>query len=77
MAGTDWRSRAACARRPDLNWFDIDCCLEACLTVCSSCSVRDDCLDEAIRLDVPVEGVWGGLWGYGLHDAKRRRVSGG
>ena len=77
MAGTDWHLAAACARRADLDWFDLDCNLEACLAVCRSCTVRDDCLDEAIRLDVPVDGVWGGLWGYGLHDAKRRRVTGG
>jgi hypothetical protein len=70
MAGTDWRSRAACARRPDLNWFDIDCCLEACLDVCRSCPETDTCIAEAITVDAD-EGVWGGLWGYGLRVAVR------
>ena len=76
MAGTDWRLEAACARRPDLDWFDLDCNLEACLTVCRSCTVRRDCLAEAIRLDVPPDGVWGGVWGYGLVQAKRDRGRG-
>ena len=75
-SGNDWRDNAACATRPDLDWFDLDCNLQACLTVCASCPVRDDCLDEAIRLDVPVDGVWGGLWGYGLHEAKKRSTNG-
>ena len=75
MAGTDWRSRAACATRPDLDWFDIDCNLEACIKVCRTCHVSVECLDEAIQIDA-VDGVWSGVWGYRLVKAKRRKAGG-
>ena len=65
MAGTDWRLRAACARRPDLDWFDLDCYLQAALEVCMTCPVADECLDYAITHHC-VDGLWGGEWGYGL-----------
>ena len=62
-----WRHRAACAQRPDLDWFDLDCYLEAALRVCLTCQVADECLDYAVRHQLR-DGVWGGEWGYRLGD---------
>ena len=71
MAGTSWRERAACARRTDLDWFDLDCNLEACLNVCVTCPVADHCLDEAARIDAH-DGIWGGLAGGSLRALRRK-----
>jgi WhiB family redox-sensing transcriptional regulator len=65
MAGTNWMKQAACLNRDDLDWFDLDCTLQACLAVCATCPVADDCLDYAVRHECG-EGVWGGEWGYRL-----------
>jgi ribonuclease I len=77
MTGTDrsWLNHGACTQRPDLDWFDIDCNLEACINVCRSCTVQTQCLDEAIRIDA-IDGIWGGVWGYRLVQAKRGRRGG-
>jgi hypothetical protein len=56
---------AACRQRPDLDWFDLDCNLEACLHVCLTCQVADDCLNYAIDIGA-IDGLWGGEWGYRL-----------
>ena len=76
MTAGDWRHNAACATRQELDWFDIDCNLQACLNVCRQCGVTDQCLDEAIRLEAD-DGVWAGVWGYRLLKAKQRRQGGG
>jgi hypothetical protein len=65
MSDLNWLQRAACRRRPDLDWFDLDCNLEPCLQVCVTCTVADDCLDYAIEYNCR-EGMWGGEWGYRL-----------
>jgi hypothetical protein len=69
-----WIQEAACRLRPDLDWFDLDCNLEACLTVCVTCKVADECLDYAVRHNCR-EGLWGGEWGYRL--SKYIREGGG
>jgi hypothetical protein len=61
----DWMDDAACRHRPDLDWFDLDCYLEACLTVCVTCKVADRCLDYAVSIGA-IDGLWGGEWGYRL-----------
>ena len=66
----DWMTAAACRLRTDLDWFDLDCNLEACLTVCATCPVGDRCLEYAIRNNL-TDGVWGGEWGYRLRDQVR------
>ncbi len=66
MATTNWMDRAACRLRPDLDWFDLDCQLQACIDVCAECPVGDECLDYAIQIDAR-DGVWGGEWGYRLY----------
>jgi len=65
MVTTDWRSHAACAKHPELDWFDTDCQLEAAVTICQTCTVRDDCLDYATE-HKQYDGIWGGLWGRRL-----------
>ena len=65
MATGRWQDQAACATRPDLDWFDLDCNLQACLEICSTCPVADWCLEYAIKHDC-YEGLWGGEWGYRL-----------
>lgn len=60
-----WMNQAACLNRNDLDWFDLDCNLEPCLTICTTCPVATPCLTYAIRNDCG-EGVWGGEWGYRL-----------
>jgi hypothetical protein len=56
---------AACKDRQDLDWFDLECSLMACLSVCAECPVGDACLEYAIRNEI-TEGLWGGEWGYRL-----------
>jgi len=70
----DWMDDAACRQRPDLDWFDLDCYLEACITVCLDCQVADDCLNYAIDIQA-IDGLWGGEWGYRL--LKYTRPGGG
>jgi len=68
-----WMDDAACAARPDLDYFDDECGLQEAVTVCHSCPVMDRCLDYAI-VTRPTDGVWGGLWGDQLQAMIRRRV---
>ncbi len=76
-AGDNWRDDAACATRPDLDWFDLDCYLQPALKVCTTCPVAAECLDYAIRHNC-YDGLWGGEWGYRLASKIRqgRRVRG-
>jgi hypothetical protein len=67
MATTKWMDRAECRLRPDLDWFDVYCNLQALLEVCVSCKVADECLDYAIEIQAD-DGVWGGEWGYRLQN---------
>ena len=72
--GTDWMERAACVGRLDIDYFDIDCSLQAALETCAVCPVGDICLQYAIehKLD---EGIWGGAWGdelFGIVHGRRR-----
>ncbi len=64
--------QASCRHRPDLDWFDLDCNLEACINVCATCPVGDRCLDYAIEHDCR-EGIWSGEWGYRLNLLVRQR----
>ena len=66
--------RAACVGRLDIDYFDIDCSLQAALETCAVCPVGDVCLQYAIehKLD---EGIWGGAWGdelFGIVHGRRR-----
>lgn len=67
MAGTEWRERAACVDRDDLDWFDLDCNLQQTLPICYACPVANQCLEVAVRYRC-LEGVWGGLYGKKLHE---------
>ena len=61
----EWMDRAACRDRADLDWFDLDCTLQAAVNVCLACTVADDCYEYARKHKLD-EGVWGGVWGYHL-----------
>ena len=73
---TDWMHDAACRRRPDLDWFDTSCSLQAILEICVTCPVGDQCLNYAITIEAE-DGVWGGEWGYRLQNYVRQGRRGG
>ena len=53
----EWRDRAACRGTNAEDWFDER--LEArCLRICASCPVRQECLDDAMRVEHGQE-AWG------------------
>ena len=67
--GIEWRDRAACLSFPAILFFGMDdvetpaerrAREDQAKLVCSSCSVRDDCLDYALTMREPY-GIWGGL----------------
>jgi WhiB family transcriptional regulator, redox-sensing transcriptional regulator len=61
-----WREVAACADRPEVDFFaDNQAEVARARAVCSSCPVLDDCLAFAIETNQP-DGIWGG------HTAKER-----
>lgn len=71
LGAVDWRERAACKGR-DLNIFFPNVSgaqskpFEArAVAICNGCSVRDECLREAVfieeKLGFPIWGVFGGL----------------
>lgn len=56
-----WRERAACSGRTDLDWFDKNPAVSSrCLAICDTCPVADSCLIDAIENGEPW-GIWGGL----------------
>ncbi|WP_410626145.1 WhiB family transcriptional regulator [Amycolatopsis sp. cmx-8-4] len=56
-----WRRRAACRDRADLDWHCTDPDeLAACRNICARCEVRDPCLSLALSNHDPW-GMWGGL----------------
>jgi WhiB family transcriptional regulator, redox-sensing transcriptional regulator len=65
----DWQAKAAC-RGPQATMFfppshferkdDKEARERQAKSICSSCSVRRDCLDYALRIREP-HGIWGGL----------------
>ena len=60
----DWTARALCNPLTADGWFpDLDDLAEArpAKRVCARCPVRQDCLELALTLDPPPEGIWGGL----------------
>lgn len=56
----DWRMRARCYGRTDLDWYsEKPTAIDECKLVCSACPVRTACALEAVRLRDPW-GIWGG-----------------
>ncbi|WP_075975707.1 WhiB family transcriptional regulator [Actinokineospora bangkokensis] len=55
-----WRKRAACADRPDLDFIDPGDHVPECLALCATCPVARLCLTEALD-NGEVWGIWGGL----------------
>jgi hypothetical protein len=58
----EWRSRAACRGRVDLDFIDPRTSAEAaeCRALCAGCPVRAQCLAEALGTG-EAWGIWGGL----------------
>lgn len=48
VADDEWRQYAACVDTDIDMWFDVSS-QEACQSICSTCAVRIECLDDAIR----------------------------
>jgi hypothetical protein len=67
---------AACLGRTDLDWFDLECGLEAAANVCYTCPVINQCLNYAIEHELDI-GVWGGVWGATLVKLQSGRVGHG
>ena len=66
-----WMEDAACADRPDLDWFDLDCGLMECIKICQVCTVQNNCLAWATSNNL-TEGVWAGKWGQELVELVRK-----
>jgi WhiB family redox-sensing transcriptional regulator len=67
-----WRARAACVGRPTSWWFSADESIESAraLRVCRDCTVRAECLTEALAVESSkgdMHGIRGGV------TAQRRR----
>ena len=73
---TEWMAQAACAGNTHVDYFDLDCGLEAALELCLVCPVGDKCLDYAIDHRL-TDGIWGGEWGDGLLRLIRKHRTGG
>jgi len=59
VIGLGWKEKAVCADDPGMHWDGE--LLPSMFDMCMSCSVRQDCLLEALELDWRVDaGVWGG-----------------
>jgi len=59
---SSWRDAAACARRPDVDFFpsaEDAAGIERAVAVCAGCPVADECLSFAIETNQP-DGIWGG-----------------
>jgi len=56
----NWRKRASCLNRTDLDWFADELTYQQAL-LCQDCPVRLPCVMEALpRDDYEDVGVWGG-----------------
>jgi WhiB family redox-sensing transcriptional regulator len=64
-----WHEQAACRGRTDVNWFptcdspggvtrEHRANIAVAKAICAGCQVRDDCLQDALRLPFAA-GVWG------------------
>ena len=78
----EWRDLAAC-HFADGDWFDIpnyslkgqrNYCAPL-IGVCSECTVRAECLEDAMSRNEP-NGIWGGLLPKERRSLRRRRAGG-
>lgn len=61
-----WRWQAACAGTPNLMFSENPNAIEAAKSICHGCPVREQCLDEAMRIEGgrtvnSRAGIYGGL----------------
>lgn len=68
----DWRQQAACAETDPELWFP-DGWHESpdAIAICNTCPVRQECLDDALRMDDNAFGIRGGLY-----PSERRKLTG-
>ena len=57
-ADKSWRQQSLCADQTDI--FFSGKRIDEAKSICGQCPVQSQCLDFAIRNDIP-DGVWGGL----------------
>jgi len=70
-----WRTRAACRGRSDVNFFpERGESIRAALVLCGGCSVRTECLQEALTHHGTL-GVWGGMTERERKRLKRRQIA--
>lgn len=68
----DWRTRAACKHTPKDTFFPATSEeAQVAKQICSSCPVKTDCLDEALRVSW-LTGVWGGTTEPERHQLRQR-----
>jgi hypothetical protein len=68
-----WQTRAACRGRSDVNFFPHRGeSIRAAIGLCSGCSVRTECLEEALAHHGTL-GVWGGMTERERKRLKRRK----
>lgn len=69
VAELEWRERAACLQYPAVLFFGLDDSEtpaerrireDEAKRICSTCGVRNECLDYALQTKEPY-GIWGGL----------------
>jgi hypothetical protein len=74
----NWREQAACKGAPTAIFFPgRGDRLDEAMSYCDRCSVRPQCLDEAMALrSIPGQERLMGVWG-GTSERERRRVSSG
>ena len=59
---TGWTERAACRGKDSGLWFRGDAMSTAIArSICASCPVRAECLDDARASSFSLAGMWGGL----------------
>ena len=59
---TGWTEQAACSGKDSGLWFRGDVTSTAIArSICASCPVRAECLDDARSSSFLVSGMWGGL----------------
>lgn len=60
--GREWMKNAACAKRPDINFFveERGGKNNPAKKICSTCVVKTNCLEYAIK-NMENFGIWGGM----------------
>ncbi|MCI0679349.1 MAG: WhiB family transcriptional regulator [Actinobacteria bacterium] len=78
VTATRWKTRAACAGYPDMIFFPTgdtpSRLIERAKTICSTCAVREPCLEYALSTN-QVAGIWGGTTEEERRSLRRKWLS--